>query len=205
MLPFAIWPNPATSRETGNLLRRDSRPGDMQELGMTGPIDAGLWREAMGGFLTGVTAVTTLSDGRIAGAAVNAFSAVSMDPPLLLVCLDRRSRTLDLIRKTGFFAVNVLSAGHLDVVRRFASREAEDRFRDVAHMSHTTGAPVLADAAAWFDCEVYAIHDGGDHEIVIGRVLALGSDRTVTPLAYHRGDIWCLEDRETLAGEDPLP
>lgn len=170
---------------------------------MTGPIDAGLWREAMGGFLTGVTAVTTLSDGRIAGAAVNAFSAVSMDPPLLLVCLDRRSRTLDVIRQTGIFAVNVLSEAHLDVVRRFASREAEDRFRDVAHLSQVTGAPVLSDAAAWFDCEVYAIHDGGDHEIVIGRVLKLGSDRAVAPLAYHRGDIWCLEERETLAGEDP--
>lgn len=169
---------------------------------MTRPIDSGLWREAMGGFLTGVTAVTTLSEGRIAGAAVNAFSAVSMDPPLLLVCLDRHSRTLDMIRQTGFFAVNVLSEAHLEVVRRFASRDVENRFRDIAHTSYATGAPVLTDAAAWFDCEVYAIHDGGDHEIVIGRVLQLGSDRTVAPLAYHRGDIWCLEGREALAGDD---
>lgn len=168
---------------------------------MTGPIDALLWREAMGGFLTGVTAVTTLSEGRIAGAAVNAFSAVSMEPPLLLVCLDRRSRTLDAIRRNGFFAVNVLSQAHLSAVRRFASKDNESRFHGIDHTSHVTGAPVLAGAAAWFDCEVYAVHEGGDHEIVLGRVVALGADKSAVPLAYHRGNIWCLEAGEVQ--EDP--
>lgn len=160
---------------------------------MTAPIDELLWREAMGGFLTGVTAVTTLGDSGVAGAAVNAFSAVSMDPPLLLVCLDRHSRTLDVIRRKGFFAVNVLSQTHLEAVRRFASKDTESRFRDIAHTTHATGAPILAGAAAWFDCEVYAIHEGGDHEIVLGRVVELGADKAAAPLAYHRGNIWCLE------------
>ncbi|MBY9067229.1 flavin reductase family protein [Hyphomonas sp. WL0036] len=164
---------------------------------MSTPIDATLWREAMGGFLTGVTVVTTTSGGKIAGTAVNAFSAVSQAPPLLLVCLDRASRSLEAIREAGFFAVNVLSEAHMDVVRRFASKSSDDRFRDVQYTTESTGAPVLSGSVAWFDCEVYAIHDGGDHEIVVGRVLQLGSDREAAPLAYHRGNIWCLTGRET--------
>ncbi|MFN3610238.1 MAG: flavin reductase family protein [Hyphomonas sp.] len=163
---------------------------------MTQPIDATLWREAMGGFLTGVTVVTTLSDGKIAGTAVNAFSAVSQDPPLLLVCLYRSSRSLEAIRTAGFFAVNILSETHMDIVRRFSSKSADDRFRDVAYTREATGAPVLTGSVAWFDCSVHAIHDGGDHEIVVGRVLRLGSDTAATPLAYHRGNIWCLPARE---------
>lgn len=165
---------------------------------MPHPIDAALWREAMGGFLTGVTVVTTLSGGRIAGTAVNAFSAVSQAPPLLLVCLDRSSRSLEAIRSAGFFAVNILSETHMDVVRRFSSKSAEDRFQGVAHAPATTGAPVLTDSVAWFDCEVHAIHDGGDHEIVVGRVLQLGSNKAAAPLAYHRGNIWCLDPRESV-------
>lgn len=169
---------------------------------MTQPSDAALWREAMGGFLTGVTAVTTLTaDGKVAGTAVNAFSAVSQEPPLLLVCLDRSSRSLEAIRKAGFFAVNILSETHLDVVRRFSSKSVGDRFRDVAWSSQATGAPVLTGSVAWFDCEVHAIHEGGDHEIVVGRVVRLGSDKAATPLAYHRGNIWCLPARETLPEE----
>lgn len=165
---------------------------------MSQPIDATLWREAMGGFLTGVTVVTTLSDGKIAGTAVNAFSAVSQEPPLLLVCLDRSSRSLEAIRAAGFFAVNILAEAHMDVVRRFSSKSAGDRFRNVAHTSEATGAPVLTGSVAWFDCAVHAIHDGGDHEIVVGRVLRLGSDTGATPLAYHRGNIWCLPAREVV-------
>lgn len=165
---------------------------------MAPSIDAALWREAMGGFLTGVTVVTTIADGAIAGTAVNAFSAVSQEPPLLLVCLDRSSRSLEAIRTSGFFAVNILSETHMEVVRRFSSKSTEDRFRDVKWEREATGAPVLDSSVAWFDCEVHAIHDGGDHEIVVGRVLRLGSDAAASPLAYHRGNIWCLPAREVV-------
>lgn len=167
---------------------------------MADEINTDLWREAMGGFLTGITVVTTCSGESIAGTAVNAFSSVSQDPPLLLVCLDRGSRSLEAIREAGVFAVNILSDAHMDVVRRFASKSAEDRFRDVAYRSEATGAPILDDSVAWFDCEVFAMHDGGDHEIVVGRVRQLGSDATATPLAYHRGNIWSLAALE--AGQE---
>lgn len=160
---------------------------------MTQSIDVDLWREAMGGFLTGITVVTTRSGEGVAGTAVNAFSAVSQDPPLLLVCLDRHSRSLEAIRQSGILAVNILSDAHMDVVRRFAAKSADDRFRDVDFFDGATGAPVLAESVAWFDCEVHAIHDGGDHEIVVGRVLDLGSNKNAAPLAYHRGNIWCLD------------
>lgn len=170
---------------------------------MPQPIDTALWREAMGGFLTGVTVVTTTSGGKIAGTAVNAFSAVSQDPPLLLVCLDRGSRSLEAIRASGFFAVNILSDAHMDVVRRFASKSADDRFRDVDYSATTTGAPILGGSVAWFDCQVHAIHEGGDHEIVVGHVLEVGSDKAAAPLAYHRGNIWCLDPGEPVPEGHP--
>ena len=159
---------------------------------MSEAINSTLWREAMGGFLTGVTVVTTCAGEKIAGTAVNAFSAVSQDPPLLLVCLDRGSRSLTEIRRSGVFAVNILSDAHQELVHRFASKSAEDRFRDVAYTARTTGAPILEDSVSWFDCEVFTIYEGGDHEIVVGRVRELGSDTSATPLAYHRGNVWSL-------------
>lgn len=158
---------------------------------MENQIEAALWREAMGGFLTGVTIVTsTTSEKEPCGAAVNAFSAVSESPPLLLVCLDRASRSLEAIRLSGHFAVNILSESHLDIVPVFAMRGADDRFRDVDYSSGASGSPILNGAVAWFECEVHAIHDGGDHEIVVGHVVRIGSDPAAKPLAYHRGQVW---------------
>ncbi|MFN7055995.1 flavin reductase family protein [Hyphomonas sp.] len=156
-------------------------------------IGSALWREAMGGFLTGVTIVTALSPaGTPHGAAVNAFTAVSEQPPLLLVCLDRASRSLETIRSAGKFAVNILAEHHLGIVPAFASKGVADRFAGIDYGAAETGSPILPGAVAWFDCEVHAIHDGGDHEIVVGRVVAIGSDASLTPLAYHRGQIWRL-------------
>ncbi|MFN3313664.1 MAG: flavin reductase family protein, partial [Hyphomonas sp.] len=139
-------------------------------------IDTSLWREAMGGFLTGVSIVTAMSaEGTPHGAAVNAFSAVSQHPPLLLVCLDRASRSLEAIRLCGRFAVNILAEDHLDIVPAFAAKGVENRFEGVDYFTAATGCPILPGAVAWFDCEIHAIHDGGDHEIVVGRVVKIGS------------------------------
>lgn len=158
-------------------------------------IETSLWREAMGGFLTGVTIVTAVSgEGMPHGAAVNAFSAVSQKPPLLLVCLDRASRSLEAIRMSGRFAVNILAEDHLDIVPAFAARGVGNRFEGVDYFTAETGSPILAGAVAWFDCEIHAVHDGGDHEIVVGRVIRIGSDKTIRPLAYHRGQIWRLNE-----------
>ncbi len=156
-------------------------------------VDRQLWREAMGGFPTGVTIVTTHDDsGAPAGTAVNAFCAVSMDPPLLLICLDKQSRTLAALRAANTFCVNILSDRHQQIVRAFASKSETDRFRGVAHAATEAGDPILDNAVAWFDCTVEEIHDGGDHEIVVGRVVELGADKDAAPLAYHRGRVWPL-------------
>jgi 3-hydroxy-9,10-secoandrosta-1,3,5(10)-triene-9,17-dione monooxygenase reductase component len=153
-------------------------------------ISSALWREAMGGFLTGVTIVTALSADRSAhGAAVNAFTAVSEKPALLLVCLDRASRSLATIRCSGKFAVNILAEHHLDIVPAFAAKGVVNRFEGINYSAAETGSPILPGVVAWFDCEVHGVHDGGDHEIIVGRVVAIGSDRTLRPLAYHRGQI----------------
>lgn len=158
-------------------------------------IETSLWREAMGGFLTGITIVTAMSsEGAPHGAAVNAFSAVSEQPPLLLVCLDRSSRSLETIRLSGQFAVNILAEDHLDIVPAFAAKGVENRFAGVDYFAAVTGSPILPGAVAWFDCEIHAIHDGGDHEIIIGRVVKIGSNKAIRPLAYHRGQIWRLNE-----------
>ena len=163
--------------------------------------DSRLWRDAMGGFLTGVTIVTTQAEGgRPTGSAVNAFCALSMNPRLLLVCMDRDSRTLAALRRAGTFCVNILSANQADIVRRFASKEAGDRFAGVPFARRPSGDPVLLDSAAWFDCEVHDLFEGGDHEIVVGRVNDLYADRDADPLAYHRGRICPLPASQLLPG-----
>jgi 3-hydroxy-9,10-secoandrosta-1,3,5(10)-triene-9,17-dione monooxygenase reductase component len=154
----------------------------------------------MSGFPTGVTIVTTRADGRVSGTAVNAFSAVSMSPSILLVCLKSDSRTLAAIRQAGVFAVNILADHQADLVSRFASKDEEDRFRDVSHASGVTGSPLLDRAVAAFDCEVHAIVDGGDHDVLLGRVLDVRMDAERSPLLYHRGQLSPLRQAEPVAG-----
>jgi flavin reductase (DIM6/NTAB) family NADH-FMN oxidoreductase RutF len=164
-------------------------------------IEPAVWKHAMGSFPTGVTVVTTQAEGRISGTAVNAFSAVSMSPSILLVCLKRDSRTLAEIKKSGVFAVNVLADHHEPLVGRFASKDESDRFSGVAYETGSTGSPLLERAVAWFDCEVHAAVDGGDHEVVLGHVLEVRSHPGAAPLLYHRGRLSCLKaDAEPVAG-----
>jgi 3-hydroxy-9,10-secoandrosta-1,3,5(10)-triene-9,17-dione monooxygenase reductase component len=156
-------------------------------------IEPTLWKRAMGGFPSGVTVVTTQTDGRAAGTAVNAFTAVSMSPSLLLICLAHDSRTLLEIRRTGVFGVNILAQHHADLAMRFASKVETDRFAGVALTSAITGAPLLGDAVAWFDCEVESLVTAGDHEVVTGRVLAAHAADEAAPLLYHRGRLGPLQ------------
>lgn len=150
-------------------------------------IEPTLWKRAMGGFPSGVTVVTTQIGGRAVGTAVNAFTSVSMAPSLLLVCLTCDSRTLAEVRKTRIFGVNVLAQQHADLAMRFASKVEDDRFAGLELTSAITGAPLLQDAVAWFDCEVDSLVTAGDHEVVTGRVLAAHAADEAAPLLYHRG------------------
>lgn len=152
--------------------------------------DPRLFRDVVGAFPTGVTVVTAPGP---AGLTTNAFSSVSLDPPLVLVCFDNGSRTLPAVRESGRYAVNVLRAGQEDLAAVFASKAvAEAKFASVTHtIAH--GVPVLDDALAWIACEVVSLVDAGDHTIGIGRVEALEVFEG-DPLLFFRGAYRTLGD-----------
>ena len=154
-------------------------------------VDVGAFREAMGSFPTGVTVVTVAcDDGDMHGMTVNSFSSVSLDPMLVLVCLNERSPALGLIERAGAFAVNVLSADQKDVSRWFASRHRPPgsmMFDGVPFERGITGCPVLLDAASSFDCRLRQTHRAGDHLILLGEVVALLHRPHREPLIFHAG------------------
>jgi len=154
-----------------------------------GVIDERRFRDVVGAFPTGVTVVTAPGP---AGLTTNAFSSVSLDPPLVLVCFDNGSRTLRAVRTARRFAVNVLRAGQEELAAVFASkRVADEKFAAVTHtVEH--GVPVLDDALAWLACEVVELVDAGDHTIGIGRVRAL-EVLDGEPLLFFRGAYRSLE------------
>ena len=159
------------------------------------------FRTAMGSFPTGVTVVTVAcEDGSVHGMTVNSFSSVSLDPMLILVCLNETSRGVSLIERAGAFAVNVLSAGQQDISRWFANRDRpadSTMFDGVPFEPGLTGCPVLVDAAASFDCRLRQSHRAGDHLIVLGEVVALVHRPQVQPLIFHAGKYKTLQHEPT--------
>ncbi len=127
-------------------------------------------RQALGRFATGVTIVTTRGpNGKLEGLTANSFSAVSLDPPLVLWSLQKKAPSLESFRNSGCFAVNVLGAHQHDHCRRFATPSA-DKFLDVAYRDGFGGCPVLDDSIATFECSTQSVVEGGDHLIFLGRV-----------------------------------
>ena len=153
---------------------------------MTAPIHPRALRNAFGAFLTGVTVVTAKdAEGRPIGFTANSFASVSLDPPLLLVCLARRSSNYAALTGAAGFAVNILAEAQEAVSNTFA-RPSDDRFAAVDWAFGPHGAPVIAGAAAWFDCAMHEVIDAGDHAILIGRVEAF-ADAGANGLGYARG------------------
>lgn len=150
-------------------------------------IDALSFRKSAGQFLTGVTIVTTLeADGNPRGVTANSFTTVSLDPPLVLVCVGKSSRSYAAFAQAGRFAVNILSTEQKGLSATFASK-AEDKFAGTGWMGGVTGAPLFPNCLAWFDCLLHNAVDAGDHIVLIGRVV--GHDRsTGTPLGYFGGN-----------------
>jgi flavin reductase (DIM6/NTAB) family NADH-FMN oxidoreductase RutF len=145
-------------------------------------------RAAMGHFATGVTVITAPGEPP-RGSTVNAVTSVSLDPPLLLVCLKDSSRTLAALLAAGHFGVNVLHADQQDLAQRFARRHPTP-FDGVGHAGGaSSGAALLHDALATFECAVHDVADGGDHRIVVGRVLAVEHPEAHAepPLLFYRG------------------
>ncbi len=149
-------------------------------------IDGPLYRQVLGHFLTGVTVITAVSGGEPVGMAASSFTSLSMDPPLVLFCAGIASSSWPRIQQAGHYCVNVLGSTQEHVSRQFASK-ADDKFQGVGWRTERSGAPVLTDALAWIDCRIENEFDGGDHVIVVGRVLALGNQDSDGPLAYFRG------------------
>ncbi|MCB0864103.1 MAG: flavin reductase [Solirubrobacterales bacterium] len=144
------------------------------------------FRVAMGRFPTGVTVVTALTAAGPAGLSANAVSSLSLDPPLMLACLDRGSRTLRAVEEAGRFGVNVLGAGTSELALRFASKAPVSEKWEGVGWSERAGAPLLDAAIVWIGCELRDVISGGDHVIVTGEVLAV-EQREGRPLVFHEG------------------
>ena len=144
-------------------------------------------RDAMGSFATGVTVVTCADDdGTPHGLTANSFTSVSLDPPLLLVCLAKSASSAKSLRSAEHFAVNVLRTEQRPASITFATR-GEDRFGRTRWESGACGAPLLNGSLAQFECAHHAIHDGGDHWILVGRIERAGFEQGPDPLLYFRG------------------
>lgn len=149
--------------------------------------DTAEFRRILGHWVTGVAVVTTrTADGRPCGLTANAVASLSLEPPLVLVCVERQADTHDCILRTGSFAIAVLGQAQERLARRFALDEAGGKFDGVAFREERTGAPVLEGALAWVDCRLWRHYEGGDHTIFVGEVLA-GDAQEGEPLLYYRG------------------
>jgi flavin reductase (DIM6/NTAB) family NADH-FMN oxidoreductase RutF/pimeloyl-ACP methyl ester carboxylesterase len=162
-----------------------ANPTHAKETPMT-KLDPRALRDAFGTFMTGVTVVTACDkDGAPIGFTANSFSSVSLDPPLLLVCLARSSSNYDTLTQATGFGINVLAEEQKDVSNTFA-RPVDDRFAAVTWRAGPHGAPVFDDVSAWFDCSMHKVVEAGDHVILIGQVEAFDTS-TAPGLGYARG------------------
>jgi 3-hydroxy-9,10-secoandrosta-1,3,5(10)-triene-9,17-dione monooxygenase reductase component len=158
------------------------------------------FRAAMRSLPTGVTVVTSAGTHGVCAVTANAFTALSLNPTLVLVCLAAGSSSLMTIKGNRSLAINVLNSEQRRLADYFACRErprGRAAFADVAHREEATGAPILEDVACWLDCELYSMQSAGDHVIVIGSVLALDSDPRAEPLVFHAGHYREVRDRDT--------
>lgn len=151
------------------------------------PIAPADFRRVLGHFASGVTVVTARDADGPTGFACQSFASLSLDPPLVTFMVARTSTTWPRIARAGVFCVNILGAEQGALCRGFAVSGA-DKFAGVAYgEAPATGSPLLDSVPAWIDCRVHAVHTGGDHLIVVGRVEALGAEEQGKPLLFHRG------------------
>lgn len=156
--------------------------------------DPRAFRDAMGGFATGVTVVTTMIDQTPVGVTANSFTSVSLDPPLVLVCLGRSLGCVDAFAQAEHFAINVLNTDQRTLSARFATRGI-DRFENTTWDVSETNIPMIKNALANIECSKHSQMDYGDHTIFIGEVLRAKCDPKHEPLLYYGG-----EYRRLLAG-----
>jgi flavin reductase (DIM6/NTAB) family NADH-FMN oxidoreductase RutF len=164
-------------------------------------IDPTAFRQVMSHYPTGVCVITAMTGANKAvGMTVGTFNSVSLDPPLVGFFPDRSSRSWSQIEQTGRFCVNVLADDQEALCRQFATR-SDDKFSEVTHRVSDHGLPILDGAVAWLECSLFAVHEAGDHLLVLGRVEAMGTERDASPLVFVRGKFGQVVWIERLAGE----
>ena len=155
---------------------------------MKASIDKAAFRYAMGHFATGVTVMTTTAGGRMHGMTVSAFASVSLEPMLILVCVERSTVMFKLAKESGAFAVNILGARGEATARFFAdnARLSGPEFHEGGYRLGTTGAPILNEATGYIEATVHSTHEAGDHTVIVGRVVALEISSEEPALIYYR-------------------
>ncbi|MGG6309362.1 flavin reductase family protein [Paenibacillus macerans] len=158
-------------------------------------MDPMVWRNTMGQFATGVTVITTLDhEGNPLGMTANAFTSLSLDPPMVLICVDRKSATLAELTATGKYCVNILAESQESVSRQFAKKGGSEKFSGAAYYTGKTGLPVLEGCLTSVECEVEGVLEGGDHLIMLGRGVKIHSNGSeAEPLVFYRGKYTTLE------------
>lgn len=165
---------------------------------MSAQIDPRTFRSVLGQFCTGITVITTVHDDVPVGFACQSFAALSLEPPLVLFCPTKVSRSWQAIEASGRFCVNVLTEKQKDVSARFGSKEP-DKFAGIDWRPSELGSPIIEGSLAYIDCTVASVHDGGDHFVVFGAVESLSEVPAVKPrpLLFYRGDYTGIEPEKT--------
>lgn len=175
---------------------------------MTQTVDQSAFRGALGRFASGVTVVTTVAEGVDHAMTASAFTSVSLDPPLVLVCSHKSSRFHDAVLDSKVWGVSILAEEGMAASAWFAhrGRPLETQFEDIAHHRGESGVVLLEQSLAWLECTTQTVVDGGDHTILIGSVVGAGvQDSTDDPLLYYRshyGTIVRREESEKTVYED---
>jgi flavin reductase len=155
------------------------------------------FRSACSAFCTGVTVITTRGPDEPYGMTASSFTSVSLDPPLILVCVIRGTLGSETISRNRVFAINILTVEQEAISRYFASRDrprGSHAFQEIPHRDGVTGSPILEGVAGHLECQVVQSHDVGDHIIFIGEVLDLDFDEDEKPLLFHHGRYKLLRD-----------
>ena len=136
-------------------------------------------------FPQGVTVVTTMLNGIPGGITVSAFTSISLNPPLIMISISKDSAFHDVLMKTKIFAVNLLGKDHKEISERFAGKYGENKFGNVKYKIGKLGVPLLEDALATLECNIWNTYDGGDHTIIVGEVTEINFNKQDLPLIYY--------------------
>lgn len=156
------------------------------------PLDPAELRRVFGAFPSGVVAIAALIDGSPVGMAASSFTSVSLDPPLVMICVGKTSTTWPKFREAPRFGVSVFAADQAAACRQLAARSG-DRFADISWRSTEDGAVMLEGATAWLHCSTHAVYPGGDHDIVVMHVHDLDANHAIHPLVFHASKFHRLE------------